>query len=44
MNVDVATLDTKAIAAYTGPGKMVGHDRLHPEHHPHHGGGRLRQG
>jgi aerobic C4-dicarboxylate transport protein len=24
MNVDVATLDTKAIAAYTGPGKMVG--------------------
>jgi aerobic C4-dicarboxylate transport protein len=24
MNVDVSTLDTKAIAAYTGPGKMVG--------------------
>ena len=24
MNVDVTTLDTKAIAAYTGPGKMVG--------------------
>ena len=24
MNVDVSTLDTKSIAAYTGPGKMVG--------------------
>ena len=24
MNIDVATLDTKAIAAYTGPGKMTG--------------------
>ncbi len=24
MNVDVATIDTKGIAAYTGPGKMVG--------------------
>ena len=24
MNVDVATLDTKGIAAYTGPGKMAG--------------------
>ena len=24
MNVDVATLDTKSIAAYTGPGKMTG--------------------
>ena len=24
MNVDASTLDTKAIAAYTGPGKMVG--------------------
>ena len=24
MNIDVSTLDTKAIAAYTGPGKMVG--------------------
>ena len=24
MDVDVSTLDTKAIAAYTGPGKMVG--------------------
>lgn len=24
MNVNVATLDTKSIAAYTGPGKMVG--------------------
>ena len=24
MNVDVSTLDTKAIASYTGPGKMVG--------------------
>ncbi|MEO8122374.1 MAG: dicarboxylate/amino acid:cation symporter, partial [Rhodoferax sp.] len=24
MNIDAATLDTKAIAAYTGPGKMVG--------------------
>jgi aerobic C4-dicarboxylate transport protein len=24
MNVDAGTLDTKAIAAYTGPGKMVG--------------------
>jgi aerobic C4-dicarboxylate transport protein len=24
MNIDASTLDTKAIAAYTGPGKMVG--------------------
>lgn len=24
MNIDPATLDTKAVAAYTGPGKMVG--------------------
>ncbi len=24
MNIDAATLDTKSIAAYTGPGKMVG--------------------
>ena len=24
MNVDVATIDTKSVAAYTGPGKMVG--------------------
>jgi aerobic C4-dicarboxylate transport protein len=24
MNVDVSTIDTKSIAAYTGPGKMVG--------------------
>jgi aerobic C4-dicarboxylate transport protein len=24
MNIDVATLDTKSIATYTGPGKMVG--------------------
>lgn len=24
MNIDVATLDTKSIAAYTGPGKLVG--------------------
>lgn len=24
MNIDVSTLDTKAIAAYTGPGKMIG--------------------
>ena len=24
MNIDVATLDTKAIAAYTGPGKLTG--------------------
>src|SRR5213593_5123985 len=24
MNVDASTLDTKSIAAYTGPGKMVG--------------------
>ena len=28
MNVDPATLDTKGIAAYTGPGKMAGHDRV----------------
>src|SRR2546422_7877451 len=28
MNVDASTLDTKSIAAYTGPGKMVGTTRL----------------
>ena len=28
MNVDAATLDTKSIAAYTGPGQDAGHGRL----------------
>ena len=44
MNIDPASLDTKGIAAYTGPGKMQGTDRLPAQRHPEHRGRRLRQG
>jgi len=35
MNIDPATLDTKNIAAYTGPGRWS-HDRLPAQHHSEH--------
>ncbi len=34
MNVDPASLDTKAIAQYTKPGQDEGHGRLPARHHP----------
>ena len=44
MNVDPASLDTKAVAAYTKPGQMQSTAGFPPQHHPQHGRGRLREG
>ncbi len=44
MNIDPATLDTKQVAAYTGPGQDAGNGRVPAGDHPEHRRRRVRQG